>query len=163
MNDFFQNVMGEHLLNSAPAMFDWLFDDGKFDGPIWSTGTKRKFSNRVMKLEGFGKTTFKRKTARESYPETRAKRNRPKKPYAIFSSGGSLGQDFVRHIRNGIAHGNARLFKSGTVDYIEIYDYGSKEQQTAYIVMPLVNLSRIYSIYLDVSKSVTNRKKGQSK
>lgn len=169
MSNFFQKVMDERLLDNLPAILDWLFDDKKFDGPAWTAGTKRKFTNKVLKLEGFSKATFKKKTNGDSYPKAHVKCARPQKPYAMFSSNTSLGQDFVRHIRNGIAHGRATPFKSGGKDYVEITDWGTRRTkngdrvQTAYITIPLSHLNSILRIYREVEQGSSYKKKGRKK
>lgn len=93
-----------------------------------------------------GSESFNRKSKMMKYPVFASKRNRKKKPIAVISSNGSLGVDLVRHIRNGIAHGNAELYRANALDYIEIKDFGLKGQ-TAYIAIPLPYLSRLYCIY----------------
>lgn len=166
MSNFFETVIAEHLLDNMPTILDWLFNDKKFNGSNWTSGTKRKFTNKVMRLEGFGKATFKKKTSGESYPEIRTKRNRLRKPYAMFSSNGSLGQDFVRHIRNGIAHGHAEVYKAAGVGYVEITDWGKKDGglvQTAHISIPLSYLDSILRLYREVEEGSSHQKKGCKK
>ena len=117
-----------------------------------------------MRLNGFSKATFKKKVSTESYPKLRTKRNRHRKPFAMFSSSGSLGQDFVRHIRNGIAHGHAEVYKAAGVDYVEITDYMKGKDtdpiQTAYIAIPLSYLDSILRLYREVEEGSSHQKKG---
>ena len=121
---------------------------------------KSKFTKRVKRLNGFGDTTFMKKTNDIAYPVIQTKRNRKRKPYALFSSSGSLGQDFVRHVRNAIAHGRVEVYKSNGSDYLEMTDIGT-HGQTAYIAMPVNYLHSLYRIYLEVSGNSQSRQKGK--
>ena len=103
---------------------------------------------------------FARKTGGNVYPEIRSKRNRKRQPYAIFSSSGSLGQDFIRHIRNGIAHGQAEFYKVKEADYIQIIDKGAKGQ-SAFIAMPISHLERIHQIHQEIDSDADNHTKGK--
>ena len=98
-----------------------------------------------------GTEAFNRKSRSLKYPAFRSKRNRKKKPFAVISSSGSLGVDLVRHIRNGIAHGNADLYTANTLDFIEVKDFGLKGQ-TAFIAVPLSYLFSIYRIYREIER-----------
>lgn len=159
MKGFFRQTLDGHLLNDAPSLFDWLFDDEKFEGSKWDANAKRKFTNKIQRIDGFGKSTFKKKTRRDAYPEIRTTRNRLRKPYALFSSGGSMGQDFVRHIRNGIAHGHVDLYKVNGTDYVQLTDKG-RNGQTSYIVMPLTYLETIHRLYMETEDSLAGNRKG---
>jgi hypothetical protein len=160
MGAFFRTAIGDHLLNDAPAILDWLFDDKKFNNKHWTMGTKRKLTNRISKLDGFSPSAFAKKTGGNEYPKIQSKRNRKRQPYAIFSSSESLGQDFIRHIRNGIAHGQAEFYNVKGVSYIQITDKGTKGQ-SAFIAMPISHLERIYQIYQEINKDTGNYKKGK--
>jgi hypothetical protein len=160
MGAFFRTAIGDHLLNDAPAILDWLFDDKKFESKHWTRGAKRKLTNQISELYGCPSSIFARKTGGNVYPEIRSKRNRKRQPYAIFSSSESLGQDFIRHIRNGIAHGQAKFYNVKGVSYIQIADKGTKGQ-SAFIAMPTSHLERIYQIYQEIDKDTDNYKKGK--
>ncbi len=160
MGTFFRTAIDDHLLNNAPAILDWLFDDKKFESKHWTRGAKRKLTNQIRELYECPSSIFARKTGGNGYPEIRSKRNRKRQPYAIFSSSGSLGQDFIRHIRNGIAHGQAEFYKVKEADYIQIIDKGAKGQ-SAFIAMPISHLERIYQIHQEIDSDADNHTKGK--
>lgn len=162
MNTFFQQTITDRLLSDAPAVFDWLLSDERFTDSNWDSIKKSKFTKRVKRLNGFGDTTFMKKTNDIAYPVIQTKRNRKRKPYALFSSSGSLGQDFVRHVRNAIAHGRVEVYKSNGSDYLEMTDIGT-HGQTAYIAMPVNYLHSLYRIYLEVSGNSQSRQKGKKR
>ena len=69
MGAFFRTAIGDHLLNDAPAILDWLFDDKKFNNKHWTMGTKRKLTNRISKLDGFSPSAFAKKAGGNEYPK----------------------------------------------------------------------------------------------
>lgn len=160
MSTFFRQTIEHGLLSDAPAVFDWLLSDERFTGSNWDSMKKRKLTNRVKRLNGFGDTTFMKKTNDIAYPVIQTKRNRKRKPYALFSSSGSLGQDFVRHVRSAIAHGRVEVYKSNGSDYLEMTDIRT-HGQTGYIAMPVNYSHSLYRIYLEVSSNCQSRQKGK--
>lgn len=160
MGSFFKQVYEKKLLKDAPAFYDWLFDDTRFTGAPWDAEGKGKFTKKLKHLGGFGNRTFKRKTKADSYPVIRTKRNRKRKPFALFSCDGSEGQAFVRHVRNAIAHGQAEIYTVDEIDYAELRDFG-KYGQTSYIAMPVSYLDSIYLIYREVEVGKSSDRKGR--
>ena len=79
----------------------------------------------------------------------------------------SIGKDFIRHIRNGIAHGQTKIIKRENTLYIEILDFKDKDKsldkQTGYIYIPLSYVVDIYKIYSEIQKSINNTKKSARK
>ncbi len=160
MGSFFQQVDEKKLLEDAPALYDWLVDDARFTGTPWDAVSKGRFTKKLKRLEGFGDRTFKRKTNADSYPVIRTKRNRKRTPFALFSCDGSEGQEFVRHVRNAIAHGQVEIYMVNGKAYAELRDFG-KYGQTSYIAMPVGYLDSIYRIYREVEVGKTNNQKGR--
>lgn len=52
MGTFFRTAIDDHLLNNAPAILDWLFDDKKFESNHWTRGAKRKLTNQMSESYG---------------------------------------------------------------------------------------------------------------
>jgi len=156
MGSFFKEVEARQALPNAAAIFDWLLDDNRFQGNSWTKNNKAKFTKQVKRLDGFSDKAFRKKTSNEAYPAAcGGKRNRRMKPYALFSVGSSLGVDFVRHIRNAIAHGHINLYTSGNQTYLEAIDYSRNKAQSSYIAMPITYLESIFNIY----HSITGQKR----
>ena len=159
MGSFFTGLHEFGYLPSLAAVFDWLFSEHRFDGAIWNSNAKGRFTKELKRLDGFGSSSFLTKSAMNEYPVLKDRRNRKRKPYALFSSGGSIGESFVRHIRNAIAHGHAELYKVKGCLYIQMTDYDVRGNQTAYISMPLAYLNDIRIIYSNLEKSQTKSRK----
>ncbi len=66
MGSFFQQVDEKKLLEDAPVLYDWLFNDARFTGTPWDAVGKGRFTKKLKCLEGFGDRTFKRKTNADS-------------------------------------------------------------------------------------------------
>ena len=67
----------------------------------------------------------------------------------------SEARDLLRHIRNGIAHGNATVFCRDGEYYFEIIDFNlNRDLHTAYILFPVDYLMSIYNIYWSIQKEI---------
>lgn len=67
----------------------------------------------------------------------------------------SEARDLLRHIRNGIAHGNATVFCRDGEYYFEIIDFNlNRGLHTAYILFPVDYLMSIYNIYWSIQKEI---------
>lgn len=151
MEKFFSGLVNYRLYSDWASTLDWLFDDDKFLN--FDRNIMTKFTKKVKKLEYIGVDNY-------IYDSIKClsfnKINRIE--YKLFIALGkkdSQGRDFVRHIRNGIAHGATKIERRGGGDlYIEIKDFNSKKQQTAYIYMPLDYIVKIHQIYKEVKCSI---------
>lgn len=159
MGSFFTEIFEHELLTKAPIVFDWLFDEKKFESPAWNAKKKAKFTKSLKRLEGFGKGNFRKSEKMEKYPDVLPECGEQPIPFALFSSSNSVGQDFVRHVRNAIAHGNAEIRKVKGSYFCEFRDYqAGRKMQTAYIAIPANYLERIYKSYKDVEKERDNER-----
>ncbi len=158
MNKFFQDIVDYNLFADWAKTLDWLCDDNKFkkeDG--WTSGYVGALTKKIKKLPQFSEGDTYQYGAIKSlaFPNKACT-----KATAIFSNGSSESKDFVRHIRNGIAHGNTSCFKNSTELFIEIYDYdGPGGKQTAYMCFPLSYIVRTHNLYCEVKKSHDKNKK----
>lgn len=60
----------------------------------------------------------------------------------------------MKHIRNGIAHGNVNVTgNKNQKQYIEINDFNRVNYQTAQMYFPLKCLIEIYNVYMEVEKT----------
>ena len=84
-----------------------------------------------------------------------------------MSKSESFARDLIRHIRNGIAHGESTVCNVDSELYIEVIDYSDKtkspEKQTAYLFIPLSYVTQFYKLYDDINKSIMNTTKKDRK
>lgn len=74
----------------------------------------------------------------------------------LLGKSGSESRDFIRHIRNGIAHGKTKIVRKNAKLWVEIKDNNTKKQQTAYLFMPIQYIYNVHKYYVEIDKS--NRK-----
>lgn len=158
---FFQAFVDNGLYEDWAGVLDWLLNDNRFDKKYWDRGAVRSYTNAVKNACGF-------KNADEETYLYGCKKNvsfdKIKKGTRIvvrLIKKDSEARDFIRHIRNGIAHGNSSVIKVGSELYIEIYDYSSNMEQTAYIFMPLDYIMKLFKVYKDKEKAIIHNKKGK--
>ncbi|MBQ7265580.1 MAG: hypothetical protein IJS61_05725 [Firmicutes bacterium] len=164
MSKFFNNLVNIGLLNDWATILDWLFDDNKFDSKKWSSGYVGSFSKKIKKFDYIGKNNFiYDKRDNILFQNTIDKEN----PIIIkMIRGDSAGKDFVRHIRNGIAHGCNSFHVIKEKTYIKILDYNRKKEQTAYIIIPIEYIEQLYNIYASIEQQIifnTKKKKNTTK
>lgn len=157
MAKLFDGLVTEGLYYDWASLLDWMFDDEKFSN--WTSGYVGSLSKKIKKMPKLSKTNYIYDSAK-NLPFDKKHNKRSIK--ILLAKGDGEAKDFIRHIRNGIAHGKTSIIKKGDVLYIEIVDYSnSKKQkmQTAYIFMPISYISEIHKLYNDVKKSFENRRK----
>ena len=162
MSKFFQSIVDYKLFDDWADTLDWLVDDNKFDEKNgWTSGYVGSLSKKIQKLDGFSKDeTYCHWAIKNLVFPTEASNT----IVALFSNGNSECRDFIRHIRNGIAHGNAQCIKRGNELYVEIKDYESKSSvQTAYLFFPISYISQTHKLYKEVKRSFEKQKDKRSK
>ncbi|MBP3884459.1 MAG: hypothetical protein J6D54_05925 [Olsenella sp.] len=158
MASFFEEFSDRLPPGRLFEVLDWLFDDRRFSPSVWGRGERAKFTKRIKKLDGFGDMSFGYKSKKLVYPRLPSEQSHLKKTYAVFSKQlGSQGADFVRHIRNGIAHGHASLYTVGSNTFIEIRDYGRGGTPSAFIAMPAAFISDTLDIYRRIEQEVSSK------
>lgn len=161
MTKLFADLSNEGLLDHWAKIFDWLFDDDRFSiEKGWSSGRVGAFAKNAKRLPFFGENTYQyaaQKNLKIPRPNTARK-----SICFIHANGSGEAKDIVRHIRNGVAHGNAQIYKTEGVLYIEIRDYSFSQKQTAYINMPLHYIADMYAICQNIESAIkheNNRKR----
>ena len=152
MAEFFQKISKAALFDDYAKVFDWLFDDSRFSSSSWTAVKKSEFTNKVKESIAFGTDSFEAKGEKNSYPEFSNPRSRKKRPFAVFTVKGSKGESFVRHVRNGFAHGNVEWYKADKSVFIQIKDFYNKKQ-SAFIAIPLDGLLAMYEAYRSIEES----------
>ena len=149
MGEFFSWISeNEKFKTLAPAL-DWFVSENKFSDRKWNTSLKRKLTKEIRGVLDIEERSFCLKTRKLSYSALKSRKHR--KPTALFS-GKSLSVDFIRHIRNGIAHGNITCYKTKRAHMIEIEDF-YQGKQTAYIYIPLDVLNSVFEAYKKLNES----------
>ena len=153
MSNLFAYLSNECLLDHWAKIFDWLFDDDRFSSEKgWSPSRIGAFAKKAKRLPFLGENTYQyaaQKNLKIPQPNTARK-----SIYFIHANGSGEAKDIVRHIRNGVAHGNAQIYKTDGVIYIEIRDYSFSQKQTAYINMPLHHIEDMYAVYRNIESAI---------
>ena len=158
MPKLFGCLVEENLIVQWAGILDWLFDEQRFsEEKGWSSGYVGAFAKKVKKLPYFGEKTY-QYTAQKNLTIPKPKEARAFICF-IHANGNGEAKDIVRHIRNGIAHGKAQLYRNGGMLYIEICDYSAAQKQTAYINMPLHYIHEIHAIYQNINSAINHEKK----
>lgn len=147
MAKLFVDLVSANLLNDWASLLDWFFDDNKFHQ--WSSSKVGKLTKKIKRLPGLGKTTYTYDCAKRlSFPKY------PSHHTIKVQLGrkDSEAKDWIRHLRNGIAHGKTRTIKRNNELWIEIEDYSKSGNQTAYLFMPIDYMVRIYRFYAEVNR-----------
>ena len=178
MGNFFDNVFTNKEDQKWCEVLNWLLSEERFKAEIWKQNNgslKTEFTNRLKQMEPINKNfhKYKSKDFQQHIPQ---KPKSKRSIYVIFTSayvnkkklGG--GESLLKHIRNGIAHGNVDIIGNKNQEqYIEIKDYKADGEQTAYIYFPLNCIVEIYDLYKELEnngkppkgKQKSNKSKGK--
>ena len=148
MSNLLRSLEKKNLLYKYIDDIDW-FLNGKFFEPShrWTKKRKDSFTRRISKL-----IEKECQTGSASTLDFTPINHHSKQKKTVFTDGNGKGLSFLKHIRNGIAHGHANLYFPKT-PYIEIRDYQKSGEQTAYFYIPLDYLTKIIKIYRFVETS----------
>ena len=171
MSKFFKCLVSERLMDEWASTLDWLVDDLKFSElRNWNRGYTSSYTKKLKKLKYLSD-----KEKRVHYGACRCKEfpnqcdNQRKKrvPFIMMLSGDGFARDLIRHIRNGIAHGETDIRKVKEDLYIEILDFSDKskkpEKQTAYLFLPLTYITKFYKLYDEINRAIMNTKQKDRK
>lgn len=149
MERFFEKLDMYLQLSEWAKIIDWIFED-KFNEKSWSSGKVGKYTKTIKRINGLSKSNYKYDSASKlNFPQKKST-----KIQYLIGNGNSEARDLLRHIRNAVAHNNARIFIRNGAYFFEFKDYKSDQiTQTAYILMPVENLMNMYEIY---KKMVSN-------
>ena len=161
MSNFFKDLLYKNLIHEWTPILDWLFDDSKFDKKIWSSGFVGSFTKKVKKLDHIRKDNYEYCKRDEIIFPTKFDKNDPVKIKMVAGNGEA--RDIIRHIRNGVAHGQSKLLTGKEITYIEIIDYNKNREQTAYISLPIEHIGLIYKFYLEIEKNIAKNNEKSKK
>ena len=146
MPKLFTELVNEGLFNEWASLLDWFFDEKKFDG--WSPAQVGRLTKKIKKQLGIGKGNYRN----DSFKNLSFSKRNSNSITIIFGPKGSEARNLIKHLRNGIAHGHSKIKKNKGIPWIELEDYNTNGQQTAYIYMPIDYIAQIHKLYVEVSK-----------
>ncbi len=152
MSKFFKAIVEYELYSTWADTLDWLLDDDKFsEQKGWNSNKVRKLSNIISNFPEFKKDMS--NYQHDAIKKLKFPKKRRKTVIAIFSNGSAQCKDFIRHIRNGIAHGNAECFNNNNTVFIEIKAFSKdKKELRAYMSFPIDYITKLYKAYTEVQK-----------
>lgn len=147
-NTFFRDLVSQSLIDEWAGNIDWLLNDNKFEK--WIKNDKIKYTKLIKNYLKNNSIDY-RKLKIDELKSVKLKRNN----YAYISSSESECIDLIKHIRNGIAHGNCTIKKEkNKVLYLVITDYNSsKKAITAKLSIPIDTISNIRLLYKKVKQN----------
>ena len=156
MSGFFQGIDEKFPKKQWGQVFDWLFDDSKFNKNCgWDKTGHTNFTEAMKKLDSFPNTSFVYKKSSTEAPSIPSSTHCPDKATVIIGDKIHIGEKVVRHIRNGVAHGNATIDERDSIFYVKISDVKNKIN-TAFIYIPLSCICDICALYREIEQSFTD-------
>lgn len=149
MAKFFSDMVNHAQIEAFSDILDWLLDDLRFVTEHWDKAKKDRFTKRAKKAENLKKENW------ISLPQKSISwvTKRPEEPFVQMQAGTGQGEDLVRHIRNGIAHGHTSIKMNSGELWLEIEDYSQKRKQTAYLWIPIEYLRYWNTLYREIERS----------
>ena len=164
--ELFSVLSERNLIDEYTKLFDWIFDENKLPSMKWDNRNKvQAFTKALHKLDRLSPANI--------HYDAKGRLNFPEHsevfPCIYMSRDSSEGKDWLRHIRNALAHGHVKVIynedagKTGIL--LELLDFGKVEAdkggQTAYMLIPLEYLAEIKKIYSDKEKQWRKNKAKQ--
>ena len=168
MSAFFSILVSQNLIQDWAKTLDWLFDDNRFDlAKGWTSNRIGSFTKKVKHLPEVSTNRYTYGYAKFiTFP---AEGQNVDEPTFYFTKSTSEGKDLIRHIRNGIAHGKTRCYKTANKElYIEICDFGKERtktanRQTAFFALPISMIPELYKLYSDIQGSFFDKERRPKK
>lgn len=160
---FFEKLKEKQLLNEWTPILDWLLSNQRFGVEKgWDSNKKAQYTKKIKRIENVRPNQNWNVVSAKS---ARWKKHRNEKLWVDMTSDSSECVSFIRHIRNGIAHGECSVISEGGRTMIEIFDYkdDAHSKQTAYIWIPVEMVSTLYKLYDDTVKEGKTKKKVKNK
>lgn len=177
MGKLMQQLVEYDLIKDYAVVIDWfLSEDDKFPDvigkknlPGWTSNDVGRFTKKVkssikIKSQNYKCFSYAAKT-RIQFPKQRYRSN-SRFPKIIMTKGNGEGRDLLRHIRNGIAHGNATIYPRNQTYVIVFIDFDrDSKTQTAYMLFELEVLKELMKInevmQVDIAKRAKSKKKSK--
>lgn len=152
---FFEILNQQNIFDDYADVLDWILSDNKFPKEVWDNKNKvQAFTKGINRLNGLTKSTIHYDAQKNIMFPQKGTYKDYEIPTIYIAKKDSQARDLIRHIRNGVAHGNIELYFIENSLIAEILDYenNQKKAQTAYILIPLYYLKEIYNLYLKKEK-----------
>lgn len=146
----FKCIQEANLFADYAEAFDFILSDGKFDPYLWDNRNKVKgFTKGLHRLTGWNDSTVQYGSLKSMSFPSMGSWTSMHAPCVYMNQSNSEGRDFLRHLRNGIAHGRTAVYNKGGKLYLELVDYkdASCNTQTAYFMIPLTYLIAVFNLY----------------
>ena len=169
---FFKTLSDRDLFGDYAEALDWFLWECKFEVyfrpvideseieslPLWDNKNRiAAFTRALHKMEGFSENRFFHRAKRDLDFPQKGDYRRYSVPTIFIANGSSEGRDWIRHIRNGIAHGHIEVYDREGSLVLEILDFGKPEDgndgQTSYMLIPLSYLNEISKVYHEKEES----------
>jgi|GEM_PF-852538 hypothetical protein len=147
----FSTLLKREEFSHYADTLDWLLSDSKFSKLVWDQQKVQQLTKSIYKIKGFSRDRlFYGSKKKLDFPKHGEYLHHLSFTFYV-ARGESIAKDLIRHIRNGIAHGNITLHDVKGNLIVELLDFGKESKQsdgqTAYMVFPLYFLKEIYSLY----------------
>lgn len=149
-NNFLAQLQRYDLLNEHAESISWFLSEKWRALSSWKRGDKRKLANQFKKIPGFRKDHFSY-GSEVDFATTR----RDNAPVIAMKKGDGQAMDWIRHLRNAIAHGNVELYFNDGQPLIEGKDFNQRGGQSAYFAIPLSYLNEIVAVFNRLTKTIT--------
>ncbi|MDR1217214.1 MAG: hypothetical protein LBJ99_01365 [Oscillospiraceae bacterium] len=159
MAKFFYTLQEYKLITEWADILDWLLapDGSRFSkergwGKTKDISPKVRFINRAKKQLGISKDNWEwasRPKLNFAFEERAGRR-------VSIAQGDTQAEDLVRHIRNGIAHGQTDIRNQNGELWIEIKDFNKSGDKTAYFWIPMQFIKDLHKIYREVENSLAS-------
>ena len=104
---FFEKLNEKQLLNDWAPILDWLLSNQRFsDAKGWDSNKKSQYTKKIKRIENIQP---KQNWNIVSAKETQWKQHRSELIWIDMTSDSSECVSLIRHIRNGIAHGESLI------------------------------------------------------
>ena len=150
MSDFFQKIGTKNDCKWLSLM-DWLFNDTKF--AKWSSNQVGLLTKQIKQIEAINQVGITDSKNGKGFPTRLPSKTK------IVISGGQGSKDFISHIRNIIAHGNADFKTNKNGNFVLLKDYYTTDSKwhkkgefSAYYFFPEKTLFEIQSLYGRIKK-----------
>ena len=147
--------MNTDILEGWLDLLDWILSDDKFDK--WNSGHIKQYTSFINSYPCVKKNNFFHENIKKT--RTLIPSNNKRGFYVVLQGNKSISRDLIRHIRNGIAHGNIRFRKNR--QYLEIRDfyannfkYANKGDISAYIMIPCSFIFDLKKKYFEIDKKI---------
>lgn len=118
----FLTALRNNKLENYYSDVDWYLQGHQF-GNLWNVSAKKEMGCYIKQFPGVSANKYGDDKRENISFYQRGDYKFLKPPIVQFARGETKAQDWVRHIRNSIAHGNCFLIKNKDGFYLELLDY----------------------------------------